>query len=52
MSDGVIQLNMTAGRRTVQVTKFRGSGFTGGSHDLKLSDRALIRYSFKQQKSN
>ncbi|MGL5880319.1 MAG: ATPase domain-containing protein [Xenococcaceae cyanobacterium] len=41
MSDGVIQLHMTAGRRTVQVTKFRGSGFTGGYHDLHLCDRGM-----------
>ncbi len=41
MSDGVIQLNTTLQRRSIQVTKCRGSGFINGSHDLQLSDRGM-----------
>ncbi|HHP7229695.1 MAG TPA: ATPase domain-containing protein [Xenococcaceae cyanobacterium] len=42
MSDGVIQLNMNLERRSIQVTKFRGSSFANGDHDLKLSDRGMV----------
>lgn len=41
MSDGVIQLNTTSQRRSIQVTKYRGSGFVNGYHDLRLSDRGM-----------
>ncbi len=41
MSDGVIQLHTTAQRRSIQVNKYRGSGFINGYHDLQLSDRGM-----------
>ncbi len=41
MSDGVIQLHMTPETRSIQVAKFRGSGFSKGYHDLELSDRGI-----------
>lgn len=41
MSDGVIVLDMTPERRCIQVTKFRGSGFYRGYHDLQLGDRGM-----------
>jgi circadian clock protein KaiC len=44
MSDGVIELFMTSERRCIQVNKFRGSDFTGGEHDLHLSDRGMEIY--------
>ena len=39
MSDGVIKLTSTPQRRRLQISKFRGSNFTNGYHELELSDR-------------
>lgn len=44
MSDGVIQLYMTSERRSLQVTKFRGSDFRSGYHDLQLSNSGIKVY--------
>lgn len=41
MSDGVISLDSTPQRRTIQVVKFRGSNFASGHHELELSDRGI-----------
>lgn len=41
LSDGVFDLHFTSDRRSIEVVKFRGSDFTGGYHDLKLSDRGM-----------
>ncbi|WP_019507783.1 ATPase domain-containing protein [Pleurocapsa sp. PCC 7319] len=41
MSDGVIQLQMTAKRRNIRVAKFRGSGFISGDHDLSLDEAGM-----------
>ena len=41
MSDGVIRLDSTSQRRTIQVIKFRGSNFVSGYHELELSDRGI-----------
>ena len=37
LSDGVISLETSLERRTLQVNKFRGSGFNEGIHSLKLT---------------
>ena len=44
MSDGVIVLKMNHERRNIQITKFRGSDFAGGYHDLQLGDRGMRVY--------
>ena len=44
MSDGIIQLHSSINKRCVRVKKFRGSGFVGGHHDLKLSSRGIAVY--------
>jgi circadian clock protein KaiC len=36
MTDGVIELESSPQGRTVGVTKFRGSGFSGGRHTLRI----------------
>ncbi len=41
ISDGVIQLHTTPQSRNILVTKYRGSGFFDGYHDLQLSDRGI-----------
>lgn len=41
MSDGVIELQITSEKRTLLVTKFRGSDFAGGYHELTLSDQGM-----------
>ncbi|WP_036480477.1 ATPase domain-containing protein [Myxosarcina sp. GI1] len=41
MSDGVIQLNSKPEKRSLIVSKFRGSSFLGGYHDLHLGDRGI-----------
>lgn len=41
MSDGVIKLRMADDRREIQIIKFRGSDFIGGSHELKLNDSGM-----------
>lgn len=41
MSDGVINLALTADRRTISVTKFRGSNFRDGVHSMRLTDEGM-----------
>ena len=41
MSDGVINLGSAPQRRKIQVSKFRGSSFINGHHELELSDRGI-----------
>jgi circadian clock protein KaiC len=48
MSDGIIELDTSrehgALRRTLSVTKLRGSDFAGGSHSLRLTDVGMAVY--------
>jgi circadian clock protein KaiC len=48
MSDGIIELDVAVHqgmpRRTVTVTKFRGSDFSGGEHSLRLTPRGMKVY--------
>jgi circadian clock protein KaiC len=41
MSDGIIRLEHLHDIRTISVTKFRGSGFAGGQHSMRLSSRGM-----------
>lgn len=41
MSDGIIHLKNNDGRRSISVTKFRGSDFTSGQHAVRLTDRGI-----------
>ncbi len=41
MSDGVVHLGQADNRRTVQVSKFRGSDFQGGVHAAAIEDDGL-----------
>ena len=41
MSDGVIHLNFAPEGRTLQVTKFRGSGFRTGAHSMRLGGNGM-----------
>ncbi len=41
LSDGVISLQALPDGRTIQVDKFRGSGFIEGSHSLKLIETGI-----------
>jgi circadian clock protein KaiC len=46
LSDGIINLSVSDEyetlRRTLSVTKLRGSDFSGGAHSLRLTDRGMI----------
>ncbi len=42
MSDGVIQLQMSPLRRTVNVTKYRSSAFQEGCHSLRLGAQGMV----------
>lgn len=44
MSDGVINLDLAAERRTLSVTKFRGSGFRNGFHSMRLTNTGMEVY--------
>ncbi|HEV2149223.1 MAG TPA: ATPase domain-containing protein [Longimicrobiaceae bacterium] len=48
MSDGIVELEVAPGhgtlRRTLGVTKFRGSDFEGGRHALRLTGRGMRVY--------
>jgi circadian clock protein KaiC len=48
MSDGILDLEIspTHGvlRRTLSVTKFRGSDFQGGPHSMRLTDHGMVVY--------
>jgi circadian clock protein KaiC len=41
MSDGVIDLNLSAKERTLSVAKFRGSDFHGGHHSIRLTQTGI-----------
>lgn len=41
MCDGAIHLSLLDGQRSVSITKFRGSGFRGGVHTMRLTDRGM-----------
>jgi len=41
LSDGVIELHSAPEGRTVMVTKFRGSGFRGGPHSVRLGSGGM-----------
>lgn len=40
--DGAIQLALSESQRSISVTKFRGSGFRGGRHTMRLTDRGMV----------
>ena len=42
LSDSVITLTNTPGGRTIEVEKFRGSGFIEGIHSLKLAPSGMV----------
>jgi len=48
MSDGIMDLEVSPAhgtlRRTLAVTKLRGSDFEGGRHSLRLTDRGMVLY--------
>lgn len=39
--DGIVELEKNGRRRSIQVSKFRGSGFIDGAHDLRIGPRGL-----------
>lgn len=41
MSDGVIDLSVVSPKRNIQITKFRGSNFISGPHELQLNERGI-----------
>jgi circadian clock protein KaiC len=41
MSDGIIHLKNDNGKRSISVTKLRGSNFIGGDHTLRLTDQGM-----------
>lgn len=42
MSDGIIRLEHDGETRTVSISKFRGSGFIGGEHSVRLTHRGML----------
>jgi circadian clock protein KaiC len=46
MSDGIIELDVAGDhgtlRRTISITKLRGSDFAGGSHSLRLTGKGMV----------
>lgn len=44
LADGVISIDASLQRRTLTVTKLRGSGFRSGSHTVRLSDAGMVVY--------
>ena len=44
MADGIIQLGRSDRRRTLKVSKFRGSDFRQGNHSLKIKGEGLSVY--------
>ncbi|MFC7165801.1 ATPase domain-containing protein [Halospeciosus flavus] len=41
MSDGIVHLRYEEERRSLEVTKFRGSDFQGGEHAVRISDTGM-----------
>lgn len=39
--DGIVELQSNGARRTLRVSKFRGSDFRSGSHDMRIGARGL-----------
>lgn len=48
MSDGIIEVDVSPGhgtlRRTLSVTKLRGSDFEGGRHSMRLTEQGMVVY--------
>lgn len=44
LADGVISIDATVQRRSLSVTKLRGSGFRSGSHTVRLTDQGMMVY--------
>ncbi|MEA1932264.1 MAG: ATPase domain-containing protein [Euryarchaeota archaeon] len=44
LADGTIELDFGPKGRTIQVTKFRGSGFQSGSHTVQITDTGMAVY--------
>lgn len=44
LSDGVVELDPDTARRTLRVTKLRGSDYEGGLHTLRLTDKGAVVY--------
>ncbi len=42
LSDGVIELDPAHRRRSLKVTKLRGSDYSGGEHTLRLTDKGAV----------
>lgn len=42
ISDGIIQLRLEASYRTVQIMKFRGSGFIQDRHTMRLTENGMV----------
>ncbi|MCL1466773.1 ATPase domain-containing protein [Argonema galeatum] len=41
MSDGIVNLNYLLDKRTICITKFRGSGFQAGYHSIRLTSMGM-----------
>lgn len=44
LSDGIVTLDHDGRRRTVEVTKLRGSDYTGGAHSFDITDAGIEVY--------
>jgi len=44
MADGIIKLQSTDKRRSIEVQKFRGSGFQEGEHSMEITDAGVEVY--------
>ena len=44
MSDGIIQLEHHRVKRTISITKFRGSNFMNGEHSMRITDHGVEVY--------
>lgn len=52
MSDGIIELAYEDDRRQVEITKFRGSDFSGGTHAVRISTDGMTVYPQLRPKSH
>lgn len=44
LADGIIDLSWRGNRRVLSVTKYRGSGYVGGMHTIRLDARGITCY--------
>lgn len=44
MSDGVVHLEFTQEQRTISISKFRGSNFRAGRHEMRLTETGMQVY--------